>query len=282
MSLPRLVLRTAAGCPRGVPTSLSEGLKLRLARVVSCSCICASRCLRAGAGCVQYGAVLIVDSEEEFYEEEIAKLHSDVEQHGLGLIVFAEWYNVDTMVKMRFFDDNTRSWWTPITGGPSHPALCKNRQGGTACTGTLVSPHPGPNTAGVLCQRVQESGAAASMCMRRRACAGICVEHCLGGFCAGHRRCSALNAGGGNIPAVNDLLSVFGIGFGDALLEGQLAVGEEKIYYASGVNIARFPAGGTLHAAQLADKAVVGELRTPQPQSVTLRSHLNVSSTRHS
>ena len=35
---------------------------------------------------------------------------------GLGLIVVGEWYNVDTMVKMRFFDDNTRSWWTPATG----------------------------------------------------------------------------------------------------------------------------------------------------------------------
>ena len=58
-----------------------------------------------------------MDSEEEFYEEEIEKLHRDVEQHGLGLVVFAEWYNVDTMVKMRFFDDNTRSWWTPVTGG---------------------------------------------------------------------------------------------------------------------------------------------------------------------
>lgn len=24
---------------------------------------------------------------------------------------------------MRFFDDNTRSWWTPITGGSNVPAL---------------------------------------------------------------------------------------------------------------------------------------------------------------
>ena len=98
------------------------------------------------------------------------------------------------------------------------------------------------------------------------------VEHCLGGFGVASPWVTGgvpLAAGGGNIPAVNDLLSVFGIGFGDALLEGQLAVGEEKIYYASGVNIARFPAGGTLHAAQLADKAVVGELRTPRPPSGT-------------
>jgi len=34
----------------------------------------------------------------------------------MGLIVFGEWYNVDTMIKMKFFDDNTRSWWTPVTG----------------------------------------------------------------------------------------------------------------------------------------------------------------------
>lgn len=59
----------------------------------------------------------MVDLEEEYYPEEIAKLEADVAA-GLGLIVFGEWYNVDTMVKMRFFDDNTRSWWTPITGAP--------------------------------------------------------------------------------------------------------------------------------------------------------------------
>ena len=57
----------------------------------------------------------MVDLEEEYYPEEIPKLEQDV-RDGLGLIVFAEWFNVDTMVKMKFFDDNTRSWWTPVTG----------------------------------------------------------------------------------------------------------------------------------------------------------------------
>ena len=57
----------------------------------------------------------MVDLEEEYYPEEITKLEQDVKD-GLGLIVFAEWFNVDTMVKMKFFDDNTRSWWTPVTG----------------------------------------------------------------------------------------------------------------------------------------------------------------------
>ena len=67
------------------------------------------------------------------------------------------------------------------------------------------------------------------------------------------------SVGGSNIPAVNDLLSVFGISFGDALLEGQMTIGDEKIYYASGVNIVRFPAKGVLHSYQLSDKATAGE-----------------------
>jgi len=66
--------------------------------------------------CTQYGTLLMVDSEEEYYPEEISKLKDDVEKEGMGLIVFGEWYNVDTMIKMKFFDDNTRSWWTPVTG----------------------------------------------------------------------------------------------------------------------------------------------------------------------
>ncbi|KAJ4958200.1 hypothetical protein NE237_025311 [Protea cynaroides] len=71
----------------------------------------------------QYGTLLMVDLEDEYFEEEIEKLRDDVINTGLGLVVFAEWYNVDTMVKMRFFDDNTRSWWTPVTGGANIPAL---------------------------------------------------------------------------------------------------------------------------------------------------------------
>ncbi len=89
---------------------------------------------------LQYGTLLIVDSEEEFYEEEVAKLHRDVEQHGLGLIVFADWYNVDTMVKMRFFDDNTRSWWTPITGLASNPRITLDNLTSAAWKGVMILP----------------------------------------------------------------------------------------------------------------------------------------------
>lgn len=71
----------------------------------------------------QYGTLLMADLEDEFFPEEIRKLRDDVISTGLGLVVFADWYNVETMVKMRFFDDNTRSWWTPVTGGANLPAL---------------------------------------------------------------------------------------------------------------------------------------------------------------
>ncbi|KAD6795131.1 hypothetical protein E3N88_06027 [Mikania micrantha] len=70
-----------------------------------------------------YGTLLLVDLEDEYFEEEIQKLRDDVVNTGLSLVVFGDWYNVDTMVKMRFFDDNTRSWWTPVTGGANIPAL---------------------------------------------------------------------------------------------------------------------------------------------------------------
>ncbi|KAF8733107.1 hypothetical protein HU200_015474 [Digitaria exilis] len=70
-----------------------------------------------------YGTLLMVDLEDEYFDEEIQKLRDDVVHKGLGIAVFAEWYHVDTMVKMTFFDENTRSWWTPITGGANVPAL---------------------------------------------------------------------------------------------------------------------------------------------------------------
>jgi membrane-bound transcription factor site-1 protease len=72
---------------------------------------------------LQYGTLLLVDSEEEFYPEEISKLEEDVKEKGLGLAVFADWYDLDMIPKMRFYDDNTRSWWDAVTGGAHVPAL---------------------------------------------------------------------------------------------------------------------------------------------------------------
>ncbi|QCD89923.1 membrane-bound transcription factor site-1 protease [Vigna unguiculata] len=47
----------------------------------------------------------LVDLEDEYFIEGIEKLRDDVVNTRLGLVVFVEWYNIDSMVKMRFFDD---------------------------------------------------------------------------------------------------------------------------------------------------------------------------------
>lgn len=70
-----------------------------------------------------YGTILIVDTEEEFFPEEVAKLKRDVEEEGLSVVVFADWYNVTVMRKVKFYDENTRQWWVPDTGGANIPAL---------------------------------------------------------------------------------------------------------------------------------------------------------------
>lgn len=70
-----------------------------------------------------YGTLLIVDTEEEFFPEEVAKLKRDVEDDGLSVIIFADWYNTAVMQKIKFYDENTRRWWIPETGGANIPAL---------------------------------------------------------------------------------------------------------------------------------------------------------------
>lgn len=70
----------------------------------------------------EYGTLLIVDPEEEFFPEEVAKLKKDFDA-GLSVIVFADWFNVSVMRKVKFFDENTRQWWMPDTGGANVPAL---------------------------------------------------------------------------------------------------------------------------------------------------------------
>ena len=42
-----------------------------------------------------YGTLMIVDPEEEYFREEIDKLYSDVRERGLSVIVLADWYNVE-------------------------------------------------------------------------------------------------------------------------------------------------------------------------------------------
>lgn len=54
---------------------------------------------------------------------QVAKLKRDVEEEGLSVVVFADWYNVTVMRKVKFYDENTRQWWIPDTGGANVPAL---------------------------------------------------------------------------------------------------------------------------------------------------------------
>ncbi|XP_052844350.1 membrane-bound transcription factor site-1 protease [Drosophila gunungcola] len=70
-----------------------------------------------------YGALLIVDPEKEFADEEIKALKENVYNKGLNVVVFGDWYNTTVMKKIKFFDENTRQWWTPDTGGANIPAL---------------------------------------------------------------------------------------------------------------------------------------------------------------
>ena len=39
------------------------------------------------------------------------------------MVVIADWFNVNVMRKVKFYDENTRQWWMPDTGGANVPAL---------------------------------------------------------------------------------------------------------------------------------------------------------------
>ncbi|XP_071613118.1 membrane-bound transcription factor site-1 protease isoform X3 [Heliangelus exortis] len=124
----------------------------------------------------QYGTLLMVDSEEEYFPEEITKLRRDVD-NGLSLIVFSDWYNTSVMRKVKFYDENTRQWWMPDTGGA-------------------------------------------------------------------------------NIPALNDLLSVWNMAFSDGLYEGDFTMANHEMNYASGCSIAKFPEDGIVISQTFKDQGL--------------------------
>lgn len=71
----------------------------------------------------RYAALLIVDPEDEFFPDEVTKIHTDVSAKGLSLLVLAEWFSPLVMDRSKFTDDNTNLLWTPLTGGCNVPAL---------------------------------------------------------------------------------------------------------------------------------------------------------------
>lgn len=71
----------------------------------------------------EYGALVIIDSEDFFSKPEIDVIQHAVKKQGMSLIIAAEWYNTSLQETLGFHDDNTRSWWTPIIGGANIPGL---------------------------------------------------------------------------------------------------------------------------------------------------------------
>ena len=80
---------------------------------------CPLTCVNASA----WGALVLADTEAPFTAAERAKLAHDVTWGGLGVVVFAEWYSAAVLRQLRFYDENTHSTWTPLTGGANLPAL---------------------------------------------------------------------------------------------------------------------------------------------------------------
>lgn len=93
-----------------------------------------------------YGALLVIDPEDEFLDSEINKLQADVLSEGLAVVVAADWHSQPLLDQAAFFDDNTQVYWTPAVAGSNLPAL--NRflagfrfgLGGRVYEGTLPGP----------------------------------------------------------------------------------------------------------------------------------------------
>ena len=66
---------------------------------------------------------MLVDTEKGFTDDEVTQLAAYVQEDGLGVVVFADWYSDNMKRKVEFFDDNTHSLWRPLTGGANVPAL---------------------------------------------------------------------------------------------------------------------------------------------------------------
>lgn len=47
-----------------------------------------------------FGTLLVVDPEEEFFAEEVKKIEADIATYNLSVVIFADWYNVSVMKKV--------------------------------------------------------------------------------------------------------------------------------------------------------------------------------------
>jgi membrane-bound transcription factor site-1 protease len=72
-----------------------------------------------------------------------------------------------------------------------------------------------------------------------------------------HRQWWMPDTGGANVPALNDLLSSWGIALGDRVFEGDFTLGDHDMYYGSGTTIARFPENGIVISQKLKDQGEI-------------------------
>lgn len=73
----------------------------------------------------QYGVVMMVDPEEEFFAEEESALRQALKYSNVSLIVLADWFDEAFIDSMEMFDTSTLSRWHAVTGGSNIPALNK-------------------------------------------------------------------------------------------------------------------------------------------------------------
>lgn len=101
------------------------------------------------------------------------------------------------------------------------------------------------------------------------------------------------DTGGANVPALNDLLTVWGMAFSDGLYEGDFTLADHdsktltsaqpsargrrtnrtcsvSVYYASGCSIARFPEDGIVIAKNLKDQGTFLTRASSDPSAPTL------------
>jgi len=64
------------------------------------------------------------------------------------------------------------------------------------------------------------------------------------------------DTGGANVPALNELLSVWNMGFSDGLYEGDFTLANHDMYYASGCSIAKFPEDGIVITQTFKDQGL--------------------------
>jgi hypothetical protein len=79
----------------------------------------------------RYAVLMIVDAEDEFHPEEIAKLESDVRTKKLSVVAFADWFNTNFYIPKRvaFQDPRSKRMMSPVTGGANTPAYNDLLQG---------------------------------------------------------------------------------------------------------------------------------------------------------